>query len=147
MTPQQRIILAIAVKEGTVDMVRLQSRSGSTRKALRDLAKDGYLIALPQPSMLDPKPYRWTGKPPPPKDGAVAKANMKKHDATTVRFAKPLSSRRRMFDPDQPAVTTKRTKITVCPSAKVYSNVQVAPGERVPAIFSALGPGRYLDEV
>ena len=146
MTPQQRHILTIAATEGTVDMVRLQSRSGFTRRALRELAADGYLVALPQERVTQPKRYRYTGKPLPPDDGKPSRAKPVT-DATTVRFAKPLSSRRRMFDADQPAVTTKRTKFTRCPSAKVYSNVQVAPGERVPAIFSALPYGRYLDEV
>lgn len=134
MTPQQRNIVTIAAAEGTVDMVRLQSRSGFTRRALRELAEAGYLVALPQGHVTQPKKYKWTGKEIPADDGRKSRA--KQDDGTTVRFKAPLSWRRRMFDPDQPVVQKKKPKFTLCPSSPVYSNVQVRPDEKVPKVFS-----------
>lgn len=140
MTPQQRNIVTIAAAEGTVDMARLQSRSGFTRRTLRELAGEaGYLVALPQEHVTHPKRYKWTGKEIPADDGRPTRAK-KQDDGTTVRFKAPLSSRRRMFDPDQPVVQKKKPKFTLCKSSPVYSNVQVAPGERVPVIFRGM-PG------
>lgn len=37
-------------------------------------------------------------------------------------------------------------EVQVCPSYTHNPRYQVGPGEKVPALFVALGPGRYLDE-
>lgn len=64
----------------------------------------------------------------------------------TVVLKGTVASRARLIDHQTVGRITEKTKFTRCPSSPVYSNVQLLPDEKVPAIFSALGPGRYLEE-
>lgn len=90
------------------------------------------------------KRYFSTGKPVPEvsrqRGHEAPKIVKKAHAGATLTFKAALKERRKRFSDDEPAIVTSKTKYTKCPHSPVYSNVQVAPGEKVPPIFRGV-PG------
>jgi hypothetical protein len=69
--------------------------------------------------------------------GEIRKTHLKKVKALAV--VSPHWKEKKYTAPKpvyQPVITGK-TKVTICPSAPVYSRVQVAPGDPVPSVISA----------
>lgn len=94
----------------------------------------------------------WSAAYPPPiskaKQRAVARGarNAVVAQAPAVPAPVTLLPSREAAKPVREPVFTSKTKRTSCPSWTHDPRYQVAPGVTVVGLFSALGPGRYIEE-